>query len=107
MTALDAGRNLEDPGIAPPPSEMVERVAIAMRDRAKEIKVWTTRDNFLAGYQELARAAIEAMREEPTEAIMNAIIASFGSDDDRGSAERALDAWLAGCDAALPEGRKP
>jgi hypothetical protein len=59
------------------------------------------------GYAEaMVRAVIAALRE-PTGAVMNAGIASFGRDDDRSSPEVWLDCWLAGIDAALAEDGTP
>lgn len=89
---------------------MVERVASVVRTHAHWMaNIVTTRGTAQAMWSKRLAAVLLKELREPTQSIMEAIIASFGSDDDRSAPERALDAWIAGIDAALspqPETKK-
>jgi hypothetical protein len=87
--------------------DMIERVAMALHKASMDIRPWANLPDESVGgyvgrdiYRADARVAIEAMRE-PTEAMVNAGIASLGSDDDRPTGLVFLDFHTAVIDAAL------
>jgi hypothetical protein len=83
------------------PSEMVERVALAMQEAAEgpvmfSANFWPDSNRPDAAYTKLARAAIAAMRE-PTEAMIEASNREW----DGRMSHRSSGAWQAMIDEAL------
>jgi hypothetical protein len=82
-------------------SEMVDRVARALETEAEAIRKQEEQSGPIgvdARWPQLARAAIEAMRE-PTEGMLGAVYGNHGETD--GSDQSARKTWGAMIDAAL------